>query len=139
MSRHGYSEDGYDDAESQWATIRWNGQLKALVEALDAMPVKRLVTRKLEDGADVCALGALGRHRGIDMKPFEFDEDENDDTEFNQERLGDAFGVARQIICDVMFENDDGRHYASPEDRWEKMRRWAVSKIRPETLVPEEP
>lgn len=76
MSRSGYTDDGLDS----WQVIRWRGAvasairgrrgqalLTELLAALDAMPVKELIKEQLvEDGA-VCALGALGRARGVDM------------------------------------------------------------------------
>ncbi len=140
MSRHGYSEDGWDDAESQWQSIRWSGQVAsairgkrgqaffvALVEALDAMPEKRLIAESLEHDGQVCALGCLGRHRGIDMRGI--------DTE-DHDKLGDTFGIARQLAAEVMYQNDESPAHTD-EERWERVRRWAIGHIRPETLVPE--
>ncbi|HEU4544297.1 MAG TPA: hypothetical protein VFR23_24415 [Jiangellaceae bacterium] len=140
MSRHGYSEDGWDDQESQWASIRWAGQVRsairgkrgqaflvALVEALDSLPEKRLIAESLQDEGEVCALGALGRHRGIDMRGL----DPEDSV-----AIGETFGIARQLACEVMYQNDENS--LSPEERWRFVRAWALRQINPETLVPED-
>lgn len=73
MSRHGYSDDC--EHVAMWrgvvasATRGKRGQafFRALVDALDAMPEKRLIAGLLEDAeGSVCALGCLGRARGIE-------------------------------------------------------------------------
>lgn len=139
MSRHGYSEDGWDDAESQWRSIRWSGQVAsairgkrgqaffvALVEALDAMPEKKLIAGDLEKEGAVCALGCLGRHRGIDMSKL--------DSE-NHDALGETFNIAHQLAAEVMYVNDEA-WAKSDEERWARVRAWALRQIRPDTLVP---
>src|SRR4051812_48467094 len=88
MSRSGYC----DDIDDQWAHIRWRGVvassirgkrgqafLREMLAALDAMPEKRLIAHELavplkcrcswcqRQGASVCAIGAVGRARGVDM------------------------------------------------------------------------
>jgi hypothetical protein len=86
MSRSGYG----DDAEPL-EFGRWRGQVASairgrrgqkffhdLIAALDAMPVKRLVTSTLKDeGREVCALGALCDYREVAVEPTE-DEDDFD-------------------------------------------------------------
>lgn len=134
MSRSGYTEDC-----DGWALIRWRGAVKAAIRgkrgqsflremlaSLDAMPEKRLITDELEATAEdgeceggVCAIGAVGQSRGIDMTAI--DTYEHDD-------LGKAFGIARALAQEIMYENDDcSWGNESPEQRWERMRRWVVS------------
>lgn len=127
MSRHGYS----DDCEhlAMWrgiiasATRGKRGQafFRALVEALDAMPEKRLVAGDLEteEGA-VCALGCLGKARGIAVGSL--------DTH-DWVGLGEAFDIAPQLAQEVMFMNDEGGARA-PENRWKLIRDWAARQIR---------
>jgi hypothetical protein len=82
MSRSGYTDDGDFD---NWAMIRWRGAvtkaingkrgqafLKEMLACPDAMLVKKLVHGELEtkDGA-VCALGSIGKSRGIDMSSID--------------------------------------------------------------------
>ena len=138
MSRSGYSDDG-----DQWGLIKYRGQvasairgkrgqafLRELIEALDAMPEKRLIADELQSEApafippmyailpgSVCALGSVGLKRGVDLKVL----DPRD-----HRALADVFGVAHQLICEVEFENDEALWRATPEARWRHMRDWAA-------------
>lgn len=140
MSRHGYCDDcdyGDDLIQGRWlgrvasATRGKRGQafFVSLVTALDAMPVKELCEGSLEttDGA-VCALGALGKAKSLDMRDV--------DTE-DYDLLGELFNVVPALTQEVMYQNDE---CAVREDgeRWYRVRAWALRQIRPETLVPEE-
>lgn len=125
MSRHGYSDDCENVA--MWrgviasATRGKRGQafFKALVEALDAMPEKRLIAGELQsDEGAVCALGCLGKARGLSL-----------DVDYDDwDKLGEMFDIAPQLSQEVMFENDES--YGTPEARWQKMRDWAASQIK---------
>lgn len=97
---------------------------RALVEALDAMPEKRLVAGELEgnQGA-VCALGCLGKARGVDLASV--------DTE-DWSKLGELFDIAPQLAQEVMYVNDVDWRRPSPEDRWKGVRDWAARQIRVE-------
>lgn len=131
MSRSGYSEDG--EGLAMWrgviasATRGKRGQafFRDLVAALDAMPEKRLVSGDLETKeGDVCALGSLGRHRGVDLEAV--------DT-YDHEELGKTFDIASQLSQEVMYENDEGGPYyqkETPEQRWVRVRKWAASQIK---------
>lgn len=131
MSRHGYS-DYYDGPQlAMWrgviasATRGKRGQsfFRALVAALDAMPEKRLVAGELQtrEGA-VCALGCLGKARGVDIGSV--------DTE-DWDALGELFDIAPQLAQEVMFINDDGGARADA-NRWKLVRDWASRQIRVE-------
>ncbi len=130
MSRSGYSDD-LDPLEfGKWrgiiasATRGKRGQafFRELVAALDAMPEKKLVRSHLEKDGQVCALGALGRHKGLDLNAL--------DT-YDHESLGETFNIAHQLSQEVMYENDE-RWGTSDENRWQRMRDWAAEQIRPE-------
>jgi hypothetical protein len=133
MSRSGYT----DDCEN---VAMWRGQvasairgkrgqtmLRDLVAALDAMPVKALISGDLvtDDGC-VCALGALAQKRGIDANTL--------DT-YDYDDLGVKFNIAHQLAQEVMYENDEGHWKETPEERWARVRRWAVKQI---VVTPEE-
>lgn len=143
MSRHGYHEGDCDDVGSFLRARNWNGVVgsasrgkrgqaffRALVAALDAMPEKRLVKGELEDGeGSVCALGCLGKAKGVALKSI--------DTE-DWETLGETFNIAKQLAQEVMFRNDEGDDFGmrmTPEERWQYVRRWAAHQIR---VTPEE-
>ena len=121
MSRSGYS-DGCDG----WELIRWRGAVKSamsgrrgkaflqeLLAALDALPEKRLIAGAMEDGHGVCALGCVGRQRGLDMTNL--DPYERDD-------VGSALGIAGAMAAEIMYWNDE-MYARTPEDRYALVRR----------------
>lgn len=162
MSRSGYSDD-YDD--DPLATGRWRAQvassirgkrgqkfLRDLIEALDALPEKELIANELADESGcVCALGALGRKRSVDLATV--------DTE-DYDQLGNLFDIAHQLAQEVMYENDEAvdeyrwdyvticgpmRRYEhhqksvripianAAQRRWQYMRDWAIKQLLPQT------
>lgn len=153
MSRSGYSEDYCDDdplAQGRWQAQIANalrgkrGQkfLLDLVVALDALPAKRLVTGVLEkaDG-EVCALGALKRFRAVDVQigaddPSRYEDEGWEDSDWDA--LAKAFNIAPQLAQETMYQNDEVADRQTPEQRWERMRAWAMSNLLPETLIREE-
>src|SRR5262245_36131076 len=105
MSRSGYS----DDCDGNWGWIQWRGRvasamrgkrgqafLQEMLEAMAALPVHRLISDELE-GADrisfshwglieaesVCAIGAVGKARGIDMTGLDPEDYETVAAKFN--------------------------------------------------------
>jgi hypothetical protein len=133
MSRSGYS----DDIDDQWALIRWRGAvasafrgtrgqdfLKEMVDALDALPRRRLVANELEiraDVPDVCALGAVGVARRVNMSGI--------DPE-NYSHVAGVFGVAECMAQEIVYVNDEYGYRDTPEQRWLRMRRYIVSQIK---------
>ncbi len=130
MGRHGYSDDCGDD---DLAMGRYRGQvasairgargqafLKDLVLALEAMPEKRLIQEELVDKGQVCALGAVGKFKGIDL--------ENIDPS-DHGTLAEKFGIAEQLTREIEWENDENGG-PTPEDRWKWMHTWAKGQIR---------
>ncbi len=117
MSRSGYTDDDCEGYHALWrgqvaSAIRGKrGQafLRELVDALDAMPEKKLIAEALqEQGGAVCALGAVGAKRGLDMKPL-------DPEDFK--KLGKVFNLAHQLVCEVEYVNDEmGPYKQTPED-----------------------
>jgi hypothetical protein len=105
--------------------------LADLLAALDAMPNKALVQHELkaEDG-EVCALGALGEARGIDMDGLDPEE---------PDEVAAAFDIASPLAREVVYMNDEYFDYEyvgnrrvdiTPEKRWEKMRAWVAGQIK---------
>ncbi len=132
MSRSGYSED----CEDNWALIRWRGMvasatrgrrgqrlLRDMLAALDAMPEKRLIQSELECSDGVCALGAVGQARSIDMSSI----DPYDDV-----TVAATFDIASPLAREIVWENDEAGHWKeTPEQRWSRMRHWVASQILP--------
>jgi hypothetical protein len=134
MSRHGYSTDGENVA--MWrgtiasATRGKRGQafFRSLVEALDAMPEKRLVEGALQTAEGDCAFGCLARARGVDLSGMDVSTDEWDTEQWD--KLGALFDIAPQLAQEVMFINDDSWNVTTPEERWQAVRTWAARQIR---------
>ncbi|WP_236326396.1 hypothetical protein [Pseudomonas poae] len=95
-----------------------------LRDALDAMPEKRLVADTLEADGQFCTLGVLGAKRGIDMGTIDA---------HCRETVSEAFGIAPAMAAEVVFENDECGWNETPEQRWQRMRKWIGSHIKPVT------
>lgn len=139
MSRSGYVDD-YDEnfpnalafyrSSVDGALMGKRGQkfLRDLITALDAMPEKKLASDALEypDGS-VCAIGAVGRMRGIDMSRLDV---------HDADLIGKVFGIAPCMAKEIVFENDEHDSWtfrAEPEtdeQRWDRMRAWATGNLR---------
>lgn len=131
MSRSGYSED-----LDNWSLIRYRGAvqsairgkrgqafLRELIDALDALPQKRLAPDSLQtsDG-EFCALGAVGRSRGLDMSTM---------VDLDIETVAAKFGIADAMAREIVFENDETWYgpAGTPELRFSRVRSWAESSI----------
>lgn len=136
MSRSGYSSDCENLA--MWrgrvasATRGKRGQafFRALLAALDGMPEKRLIRHALqaEDG-EVCAIGALGKARGVDMSDIDPEE---------PDQVAPVFDIAECLAQEVVYMNDEYFDYRyvdhkrieiTPEELWQKMRAWVAEQI----------
>ena len=126
MSRSGYSDD-YDNVELYRAAVdratfgkRGQSFMWKLGDALDAMPVKALITGEIANSAgEVCALGAVDPITTIDPE---------DPTE-----VGKHFNIARSLAAEIVYENDEGNYSRpeTPEERWIRMRAWVAKQIGP--------
>lgn len=129
MSRSGYSED----CDDQWALIRWRGQvassirgsrgqalLRDLAEALDAMPVKELISGELKQDGQFCTLGVVLEKRGM-LLP---DLDPND-----SELVASQLNIAQCMAREVVFQNDEVRERDTPAQRWVRMRKWVDDRL----------
>jgi hypothetical protein len=134
MSRSGYNYE-WDD---NWELICYRGAvnsairgargqafLREMLAALDAMPEKKLIAEELveRDGA-VCALGAVGKQRAMDMNTLD-----PEDIELVAHRFGIATALAREIT----WANDEMYDRITPEARYGYVREWVVKQIKPST------
>lgn len=130
------SRSNYSDECDGWALIRWRGAvnkaikgargqqlLKEMLAALDAMPVKRLITNDLiQPTGEVCALGCLGKARGVNMDDIDPEDPES---------VATLFGVAPALVQEIAYMNDDYyRWITTPEKRWELIRGWVAKQIK---------
>lgn len=127
MSRSGYSEDCENISLWRGAVNRAIGGkrgqafLRELVEALDALPEPRLVSDVLVDGSDCCAIGAVALKRGMDVGGINYE---------YRASVGSAFGIAGAMAAEIAFENDEQVRHETPEEKWKRMRKWAVDNLR---------
>jgi hypothetical protein len=104
MSRSGYSDD--NEGVNLWRGAvnsaihgkRGQALLRDLLTALDAMPEKRLVAGELESEGEFCALGVVGRARGMNLATI--------DT-YDVESLGPKFNIAEALAREIMWVNDE--------------------------------
>ena len=129
------SRSGYVDDISDWSLICWRGAvasairgkrgqafLKEMLEALDALPDKSLIENDLQSEGEVCAMGAVGLKRGIDMSKVDPED---------REEVAEIFGISPALAAEISYENDEGIWpKETPEQRWIRMRRWVVSQLR---------
>jgi hypothetical protein len=131
MSRSGYSDDC-----DEWGLIRWRGAvasairgrrgqafLKEMLAALDALPVKRLIEGDLQAGGEVCAIGAVGARRGIDLAEID---------PHDRSTVANVFGVSEALAAEIMYINDEARPYwneETPEQRFERVHAWVVRNV----------
>jgi hypothetical protein len=72
---------------------------------------------------EVCAMGAAGRARGMDMRGIDPDD---------PPQVAAAFGVSEYLVAEIAYMNDEaGFRDETPEQRWTRMRAWVSSKIKP--------
>lgn len=130
MSRSGLS----DDCDDNWAYIMWRGRVASatrgqrgqrlfveMLDALDAMPEKRLIAHDLINEGAVCALGALAVAKGIDVSHLDPDD---------PEPVAKTFDIATCLAQEVVYWNDEGGWRETPEQRWQRMRDWVAKKIK---------
>lgn len=131
MSRSGYFDDEYDPQLTNcWrgaVDSAINGQrgqafLKEMQQAMEQLPEKKLIAEDLEikDGG-VCAIGTVGRARGIDMTNID---PEDSDT------VAKLFGIAPALAREIVYMNDEGNHRPeTPEERFTRMQTWVRSNL----------
>lgn len=126
MSRSGYSDDCENlnlwraNVDRTIAGKRGQAFLRELVTALEAMPEKALIQDSLKAGDQVCALGAVGLKRGMDMQQLDPGE---------PDQVGTAFGISSMLAQEIVYQNDEVGYRQTPQERWERMHRWATENL----------
>lgn len=127
------SRSGYSDSIDNWDLIRWRGQvasairgkrgqslLKELAVALDEMPEKKLIKHSLKCEQGYCALGVVGAKIGLNLDVIDPED---------SEMVGAHFNIAKQLAQEIVFQNDEGCEWLTPEERWTYMRKWVEEQI----------
>lgn len=134
MSRSGYNDDY---CENQWANICYRGAvasairgkrgqafLREMLTAMDAMPDKRLIRDAIVEDGSACAIGTVALARGLDVSKIDPEE---------PDRIAEAFGIPKSLVREIEYENDEANWDAeTPENRFDRVRKWIVSKIKSE-------
>ena len=141
MSRSGY--DDYDGDETypfelyrqavDNALFGKRGQafLREMRDAFDALPRKELIASMMEVEGAVCAIGAVGKARGVDMTELNGMAEYDDSMELGP-AVAKQFGIAKSMAREIMYENDENgpwRVKETPEDRYVRMRAWVELNI----------
>jgi hypothetical protein len=137
MSRSGYSDDAENVAMWRGAVARASrgkrGQafLLEMWRAMQALPEPKLVANNLQtaDGA-VCAIGSVGKARGVDMSKLPTEEDDDE----AHRHIAKAFNIPHALACEIMFMNDED--YSAPvnetsEARFARMKKWIEQNLLP--------
>lgn len=137
MSRSGY----HDDYDNRWQLICWRGAVNSAMNgqrgqaffremliALDALPEPKLVAHHLvkydgpTDANMVCAIGAVGLKRNVDMT--------NIDPEDSSSVAG-KFNISDALAREIVYMNDEwGPSKETNTERYYRMRRWIKACIR---------
>lgn len=133
MSRSGYTDE-YDEGNPpclyrqavRRAIKGARGQrlLVKLRDALDAMPVKRLIDGVIKDEhGDVCAFGVLDPNAPMS---------EDNWDGYCAENLAKHFGIATALAAEIVYMNDEANWQPeTPEERWARMRAWVEKQLEP--------
>jgi hypothetical protein len=118
--------------------------LHELRDALLSLPAPRLIQGAFAKEGEVCALGALAKHRldrggtisiwgreavsslaALEEKMNGFLEDDEVTLD-----LGEWMGLKRALALAISYENDEGVWYdETPEQRFKRMLRWTEQQI----------
>lgn len=102
--------------------------LRELEAALVALPTKRLIANDLQTPeGDVCAIGALARHKGITPSPE--GNVRGFDPEYEMEEIGVECGMPRMVAWKAVEKNDIELGYVTPEERYTRMLDWVRSEL----------
>lgn len=132
MSRSGY----HDDCDSNYLYLyravvertingkRGQSFLRELASVMDAMPEKRLISSELiMENGEMCTIGTVCKSRGLDMHGVDVEDAES---------VGRLVGISRSMAAEIEYENDEtGPVNETPEQRWERMRKWVEKSLRP--------
>ena len=102
---------------------------------MDAMPVKELIANQLIDAEGACCtIGVVCKSRGIDVSKVDPHEPWD---------VGRAVGIAHQMAQEIEYYNDEygysfekvkgtnrwERVEETPEQRWQRMRKWVSDRL----------
>lgn len=79
------------------------------------------VARNCMDG-QVCAIGSVGRARGVDMSKIDAED---------YSKVAAVFGINEKLAQEIVWMNDDaGSWKETPEQRFVRMRNWVTRNLK---------
>ena len=131
MSRSGYTDDCEHlnlyraNVDRSLASKRGQEFLRELASAMDAMPEKKLIAKKLiDEQGQCCTIGVVCKARNIDVSTL------CDDDPW---QVSKAVGLSRVMAAEIAYMNDEWNCDSTPEERWHRMRKWVDEQINPRT------
>ncbi len=136
MGRHGLYDAGDSDDALEFG--RWRGAvasairgkkgqafLRELLATLDAIEAQRLIGESLEnEHGEVCALGAVGQARGMDLQSIDYED---------YGAVATAFGINEKLAQEIMWVNDEWtrrNNVPAMMERYQLVRGWVLDHIR---------
>lgn len=128
MSRSGYNDDCWGVELICWRGAvasalrgkRGQAFLHEMLHAMAALPERKLIDGELEQNGAVCAIGAVGKARGIDMSGIDVED---------RDRVARVFGIAPALAAEIVYMNDEATYNETPEQRFSRMRHWIESEL----------
>jgi hypothetical protein len=92
-----------------------------MLQAMSALPEHKLIDGDLENDGAVCAIGAVGKARGIDMTGIDVED---------RDMIAKVFGIAPALAAEIVYMNDEAVYsLETPEHRFRRMRQWIESEL----------
>lgn len=119
---------------------RGQAMLRKMADAMDAMPVKELITGDLRNEDGCCAIGTICPNPpGWDSMTM--DQKYGHDVSEDHEYVSSVLNIAPCLAAEVMFINDEaGPYKETPAKRWSRVRKWIEWQLkdtsRPESITP---
>ena len=81
-----------------------------------------MIAHHLELSGDVCALGCVGRARGLDLEAIDPED---------REQVARAFGIAVALVAEIAYQNDEAVFWAPGglELRFDQVRAWVAAAL----------
>jgi len=72
-------------------------------------------------------MGAVALKRGLDVTQVDPED---------REQVAETFGISQALAAEIAYENDEDFSWKkeTPQERWTRMRKWAVENLAPPAL-----
>lgn len=94
--------------------------LREMLDALDDLPEKVLIADELIQEGAVCAIGSVGKSRGIDMAKLDPED---------PDQVAATFGISSALSREIAYVNDEWNRNDTPAERFVRVRAWVVKQL----------